>query len=617
MIRLPRKFLPVVVLFIPLIFDGCGGGGSGSTTSSATLRFTSTPTIAAEEGAAYTYQVTATSSDMSAITYALSSGPAGATLAGSTVTWTPTHAESRVGNAFTVRATTATGGSATQTWNVTPNGNINITDVVTHWGSAGPNNVPRVWPAGALYPAALVPQADGSLLRMGGAVSPDGTFGIPNVPGGYVWLQVGPFTYYWIATSDFDFGEDLIGMPVSGVQPATTTTFNYSISGLEPAPVGAYLTVQSESNAFVALPFPQFLSPVATSLNTSLPVTSVIDWSQITTLFIGEYESTSGGGFTGYTLGPSETLTGLTITDGATNNITATLSPSPAATVPLNIQGTSWASVAGGIGPGVSGPGSSNYFLYAQPYLADRLGAIFSTGINGPPFTMLLPAPAQPVFLTTNAFGPCGSSTFPQGLPAPTFSLPAIVTDVDYGTLSYGDPFPAAWQRLLEYCQVTAVNLPRPNSTVTDTFLVANRQTTAVPTGPVKPIVSPVQNPMINGESLFQTATLNTTSVNLSWTAPASGQPFGYYVNVYELATLLNDATEQYIAVGRFGTAKTSVQVPFLSAGNTYVFMITSETDGIAKMETNPLRAQAPNGEAAVVSAPFVIATGATTMAKH
>jgi hypothetical protein len=69
--------------------------------------------------------------------------------------------------------------------------------------------------------------------------------------------------------------------------------------------------------------------------------------------------------------------------------------------------------------------------------------------------------------------------------------------------------------------------------------------------------------------------------------------------------------------VGRFGTAKTSLQVPFLNAGNTYIFLITSETDGQAKMETNPLRAKIPNGEAAVVSAPIVIATGATAAVKH
>ena len=95
------------------------------------------------------------------------------------------------------------------------------------------------------------------------------------------------------------------------------------------------------------------------------------------------------------------------------------------------------------------------------------------------------------------------------------------------------------------------------------------------------------------------------------------GQPYGYYVTVYQLGTLINGGTEEYIGVARFGTAKTSMQVPFLSAGNTYVFLITSESDGLAKMETNPLRARIPNGETAVISAPMVIATGATAAMKR
>ena len=583
-------------------------------TMPATPAFTSTPVMAAEEGTAYTYQVTATSPDMSAITYELSNGPMGATLAGNTVTWTPTHQESRVANAFTVKATTAAGGSATQTWNVTPNGNINITDVVSYWGPSGANNVHRIWPPGALYPAALVPQTDGSLMRLGGAVNPDGSFGIPNVPAGYVWLQVAPAGYFWIATSDFDYGEDFIGMP-QGRDTLQTTTFNYSISGLQATQSGDSLSVRSDQAGLNPLPFPVFLTSGQTSVNTSIPVTSSVDWSNIDTLFILQSLATSSGAFNGFTLGPSQTLTGVSLTNGATNNITATLSPSPAASVPLSIQGTQWASVASAISPSSGGPNSTDYFLYAQPYLADRLGSPFFVGFDGPGLTMLRPAPPLRVI----TFGPLGicSNVTTSGLPLPPFSLPPIVTDVDYGALSYGDPFPVDWQRLFRYCQVSQVSLPRPNSTVMDTFLLADRQTTTVPTGPVAPILGPVQNPMINGASLFQTATLNTTSVSLSWNPPSIGQPIGYYVTVYQLGTLINGGTEQYIAVGRFGTAKTSMEVPFLSAGNTYVFLITSETDGIAKIETNPLRAKAPNGEAAVISAPMVIATGATAAVKR
>ena len=611
------KCLPIVLLFTANIFVGCGGGGGGTTTTPATPTFTSTPAAGAEEGVMYSYQVTATSSDMSAIAYELSSGPAGATLAGNTVTWTPTHPESRLGNAFTVKATTAAGGSATQTWNVTPNGNIKIADVITYWGPAGANNVPRIWPPDALYPAALVPQSDGSLTRLNGAANPDGSFSIPNVPAGYVWLQVALNEYFWIATSDFDFGKDIIGAPIAGLNPPVTTTFNYSISGLQPAQPGDYISVRSENDGLFQLPFPLFLSNGATTLNEVIPEPGIIDWSKVDTLFISQYLATTSGTFSGFTLGPTQTLTGLTLTNGATNNITATLSPSPSASISLSIKGTQWSSAAS-VGPSTTGPVSSNYVLFAQPYLTDRLGARFYAVGSGPSFPLLRPAVPPPSLQTTlSIVGLCGSSVEPAGFPSPTFPLPPIVADVDYGALSYGDPFPSTWQRLFQYCQVLEVNLPRPSSTVTDTFLLSNRQITGAPTGPVTPILSAVQNPMINGGSAFQGATLNTTTVNLAWSAPAIGQPYGYYVTVYKLGTLSNGGTEEYIGVERFGTAKTSVQVPFLSAGNTYVFLITAETDGLAKMETNPLRAKIPNGEAAVISAPMVIATGATAAVRH
>jgi hypothetical protein len=129
------KSIPAVLVISANILIGCSGGGGG-TTMPATPQFTSTPVSTAEAGMRYTYQVTVTSSDMSAITYALSSGPMGATVSGNAIAWTPTYTESRVPNAFKVTAMTAAGGSATQTWNVTPNGTVYITSVTTYWTPA-------------------------------------------------------------------------------------------------------------------------------------------------------------------------------------------------------------------------------------------------------------------------------------------------------------------------------------------------------------------------------------------------------------------------------------------------------------------------------------------------
>ena len=139
-----------------------------------------------------------------------------------------------------------------------------------------------------------------------------------------------------------------------------------------------------------------------------------------------------------------------------------------------------------------------------------------------------------------------------------------------------------------------------------DTFIVTNKQTTTLPTGPVAPILGPVQSPTLNGGNLLQTATLSTTAVAISWSPPSTGQPYGYFVQVYQLGTLPSGGTG-YTLAGMYGTAQTSVALPFLSAGNTYVFAILAGSDANANIETKPFRHQIPTAESAVVSAPFLI----------
>jgi hypothetical protein len=127
----------------------------------------------------------------------------------------------------------------------------------------------------------------------------------------------------------------------------------------------------------------------------------------------------------------------------------------------------------------------------------------------------------------------------------------------------------------------------------------------------VTPILSPVQNATLNGAGFFQPATLNTTKVTISWNAPATGTPFGYYVSVYQLNTATG-LLLAYTPAGRYGTTQTTLTVPFLNADNTYVFTITANMDALAMIDKAPLRSQIPSAEAGVVSAPMTIAPGSS-----
>jgi hypothetical protein len=542
---------------------------------------------------------------MGAITFSLTAGPTGASLSGNTLTWTPTRAQSRIANQFSVTATDAKGGSASQTWSVTPNGTIQIKAVFTYWTATGTVDINRVWLAGQPYPAALVPQSDGFLTRLQGAANPDGTFGIPDVPAGFYWLQLSPVQTYWTSTSDFDAGVDVVGSPLK-ITTQSTTTINVSLSGLDPIQQGDLFAIQSNARGFELSLAGGFLGTTgATTLNITVPLNPIIDFSSVNTLFFRQMEPVTSGGFSGLALGPALTQSsGVTITNGATNNISATLTPSPQKSIPLNIQGSAWANDYQNVAPAAPTPLLTDFSVSAQPFVTDRIATGLAT-ILGPNLTMLVPTGPS----SSRSFPPlytCGQSSGPLLFPSINPPPPPILTDQDFGTISFGDPYPSSWPRVFQFCQHATVQLPRPNSTLTDTFVLTFGETTPLPTTPIAPLVGPVQNPMINGASFFQSGSLSTTAVNLSWTAPTGAQPFGYYVSVFQLATLLTGTT-QYAIVARFGTTKTSMSVPLLNSGSTYVFQIVAGVDGIANIETSPFRSHLPIAHSTVLSAPITI----------
>ena len=75
------------------------------------------------------------------------------------------------------------------------------------------------------------------------------------------------------------------------------------------------------------------------------------------------------------------------------------------------------------------------------------------------------------------------------------------------------------------------------------------------------------------------------------------------------------DGSQGYGGIGAWYTGKTSMAVPTLQAGQTYVFMLTTEVDGRANVETSPHRSALPTAVASVISAP--ITTAATSQARR
>ena len=68
----------------------------------------------------------------------------------------------------------------------------------------------------------------------------------------------------------------------------------------------------------------------------------------------------------------------------------------------------------------------------------------------------------------------------------------------------------------------------------------------------------------------------------------------------------------ELMVAGNYSSAQTSMTLPPLTGGNTYLFVIITEVDGIANMQTSPYRSQLPTAFATVMSAQIAISAGAS-----
>ncbi len=604
-----RKLLPLALASLALIpfafLTACGGGSNSGPVNPI---FTSMPPTTATQSILYTYQIAATDPAGGTVSFSLATGPSGASLNGGTLNWTPSAPQSRVPDTFTVTATTTSGGGASQTWTLSPNGTITVNWVDTNWTENGPVQVP-INGLGLLF--ALVPQSDGSLLALQGSFVSPGVANILNVPAGYFWLSRGPMQSngIWTSSSTIDLGQDLLGTPISG-PTSQNTVFDFNLSGLTSVPATGWLGAFTDSYQ----PFGIFQVPAnSTTLSSNVTFLQGPDWSKIDTAFLMQYEPVSlgsGSPLDELVLGPEQTLTGLTLTGGTTNTITGALQATPQVSMNISVPGSQWSAPLGAVGPTPASLLGSWLSVVAEPYITGRAA---TSSPFGPEFSLVTPGSGTltPPFSLESDW--CLNATFlPFGF-LPDVE-PPVGTDTNFGTLQYGDPFPSPWTRAVAFCQqanslitVPGSSLPIPYPLL---FGMAVPPTAAL--APLAPLAGPVQNPMISGASMFTTATLNNTVVSLSWSAPAGTTPIGYIV-VPILVTVNSTGGIAEAPVGAFRTAKTSTTLPPLVAGNMYLFSITTLVDGAANIETQPYRSALPTGFAQVVSAPITIAAGAQT----
>lgn len=611
-----RRFLIPALLCLSLETISCGGGSAGGTKISAEAPvFSTAPPTAAAQGSAYSYQVEATDPSGGTVSFALTTGPTGATMSGSMVSWTPTAAQSRTANNFTITATTSENATATQTWTVSPTGVVTVNWINNYWEASGVVQVP-VTSTASLQLSVVVPNPDGSFTVLKGNTAAPGVITIAGVPSGNYWLTLGPLSLlpqfsssasaFWTNATTIDAGRDYAGYPEATNNATNDTAFAFNLSGLDSVNSFTPVLFNTEMQAITA----NLIDPLnTTTLSQSIGITSEFDWSQVKTAFLTQYEPATLGQFSEAVAGASVMLTNPSFTDGATNNITQVLQNTSPVSLDVTVQGTQFASTFTGASTSAPTTYYAQLGVAVEPFVS-AVNAQVPSGNLALAATSYTPPALNFAVASFNSCTPSGFSFTNAAIVGP-----GIKTDVDLGTLQYNDPYSSKWTRAEIFCEEAVVPVAIPNSTATENFALVTSATTAPSSSAIAPLIGPVLSPTINNADLFTAATISTSTPTLAWTAPLAGTPYGYRVSVY----ILNNAssTAEYASAGVFSTSQTSMTLPPLSTGNTYVFAITSLMDGATNIQTSPFRSALPTGSASVVSAPITISSSAAQAQIH
>jgi len=417
----------------------------------------------------------------------------------------------------------------------------------------------------------LVPEGAG-YRTLAGTAKADGTFSIPNVPAGGAWLRIDDPVYgypefIWTEASQLDLGNVAVGDPSVPLSSSSATRIT-----VDPAAPGLYI-----SSMDLLSPKAGFSTTLTTS--SSWPSTlftwtrkPLLSTSRETDLIITGLDSgTTAAGdtyrwITGYA---QSVINPFTMQDGLANTVQANL-------VIQAKPSSAWAKVnRDAFTAGPFSAGTPEFPTLTTEYRAQFLGA--SVG----------PLAAAQARLLTHA-------------------TTTLTGTLDTGSLAFGDPYPAAWTRLLRVAYTPLV--PYTFGTGTGTYTAylqvgtsSNWKTDGLTAGSqITPLVGPVGNFKLNGQPALTALTGVGATPTLSWDAPSLGTAAYYTVWLVDL-----DA-DQDLAFIR--TPMTSVKLPagLLTLGHRCVAVVKAYYRAGGYDGAHPYTTGWPYGYAAVASSPFI-----------
>jgi hypothetical protein len=531
-----------------MLHTGCGDSSTSRGGPVVDPTFSSSPPASAEEGKTWSYTVAANDPSGGSVSYTLKTAPDGASLSGATVTWKPTHAQSRVDNSFVISAKTSEGGSADQSFTVTPNGIIQGTAIdhaVTGSGiKSYPEDLSRV-PV-----TALIPDGNGGFNVAAGSGDNQGNFSIPNVPAGSFWLQLPQVArgniydnYIWTSSSDVDAGSLLNGRG-DAVRSTRDVTVNTNVNlGVPPASGD---TVRFASPDLFVFGGPGIVTQPLTTF--FLQAGDLIDGSKGDRAFLAHYQYSSPVPLSSMnSIVEAKEYDSITETSGGSINLTGTMSPVGGSTIEPVISVTQFDALFAGLQLG-SALVDRHFYLYDSGYDGSEG---FAGGVS------LLDA-----LLSDSSDSDLGSLTYgtvtSNGVPYYTYQ--------DYGRRQYVDGF-GTWTFSIGSVNVSNV-LPSPGS-------------------PITPVIGLVQSPLINGVDFYTAQDNLPATPTISWSSPTLGTATFYTVSLVDITGYPFSYETVYLY-----TDQQSVTVPpnTFQPGEEYVIEITATYDPVTTFSSAPFR---------------------------
>ena len=426
---------------------------------------------------------------------------------------------------------------------------------------------------------ALVPNASGGFDTLTGQGNNDGTFSIKNVPVGYYWLKFGR-SYLWTSSDNVEWVFDAYGradVVYPGTQP-TNLVMNASGLNAWQGTDELFWTVPNQGFTISTYGIGGILNPpnpgdtglsnyTMEFVQNGFPLLDATKGDQG---YLTQLTTRTASGQAYRALGKVFTLPATTMTDGASTTANGGfMDIAQSSTLHLGWKRSALAAMTSSVNPNATVV-QTEFGLWLSP---------LGTGVG-------IPGDAFQLF--TYDSGDVGATT-----------------DLDLGDLPYGNPFPSAWTPLVETYFTWSVSYLAPGaSTPVNMARSAYTATTVMPTAaaPLTPLLSPVQNPRINGKTLFQNQVSVGTSPTIAWDAPATGSPTGYVVSLYPLVN--NGGASAFQARTTFRTAARTFTVPpgVMTAGTAYVIVISAVRNPGYSYASNPFQSAFPYGSSPIES---------------